>query len=173
MIRVGIVGIGFMGWIHWLAYQRVAGISVTAICSRDPAKRSGDWTKIQGNFGPPGEQVDLSDIHVFSDVDEMLRSGKVDLVDVCLPPYLHAETVLASFHAGMHVFCEKPLALSTTECNKMVAASSRSGKQLLVGHVLPFFPEYQHAREVIDSGKYGKLKGGSFQADDFRPHVAV
>ena len=52
MIRVGLAGIGFMGWIHWLAYQKVASAQVTAICSRNPQKRAGDWTDIQGNFGP-------------------------------------------------------------------------------------------------------------------------
>ena len=62
MINVGLAGIGFMGWIHWLAYQKVPGIRVTAIASQNPKKRAGDWRSIQGNFGPPGEQVDLAGI---------------------------------------------------------------------------------------------------------------
>ena len=59
MINVGIVGVGFMGWIHYLAYEQVSGIRVSAIVSRDAAKRAGDWTSIKGNFGPPGRQVFL------------------------------------------------------------------------------------------------------------------
>ncbi len=52
MVRIGIVGIGFMGRIHFLAAQRLAGATVTAICSRDAAKRAGDWRTTRGNFGP-------------------------------------------------------------------------------------------------------------------------
>ena len=62
MLRVGIVGIGFMGMIHYLAWQRVSGAKVSAIATRDPKKRAGDWTGIKGNFGPPGKQEDLSGI---------------------------------------------------------------------------------------------------------------
>jgi predicted dehydrogenase len=58
---------------------------------------------------------------------------------------------------------EKPMALTAAECNKMVAAAEQAGKQILVGHVLPYFPEYAYARKVIDSDKYGKAIGGSFK----------
>ena len=59
MIRVGILGIGFMGWIHYLAYQRIRGIKMTAFAESDPKKLRGDWRDIKGNFGPPGEKVDM------------------------------------------------------------------------------------------------------------------
>ena len=59
MVRIGIVGVGFMGMIHYLAAQNAAGRRVTAMCSRDPKKLAGDWRGIRGNFGPPGEQMDL------------------------------------------------------------------------------------------------------------------
>ena len=51
MIKVGITGIGFMGWIHYLAYQKTSGIEISAICARNQDKLAGDWTSIQGNFG--------------------------------------------------------------------------------------------------------------------------
>jgi len=87
-MRVGIAGIGFMGWIHWLAWAKVEGMEIAAICSRDPVKRAGDWTSIQGNFGPPGEQVDLSQVACFETLAEMLRDDSIDLIDICLPPSL-------------------------------------------------------------------------------------
>ena len=62
MVGIGIVGIGFMGMIHYLAARRVEGARVVALCSRDPKKLAGDWTSIQGNFGPRGTQMDLSGI---------------------------------------------------------------------------------------------------------------
>src|SRR6188474_711731 len=87
MATVGIAGIGFMGWIHWLAYKQVDGMNVKAICTRDPQKRSGDWRGIQGNFGPPGEQVNLSGVRAYSEFDELLHDASIDLIDICLPPH--------------------------------------------------------------------------------------
>jgi predicted dehydrogenase len=164
MLRVGISGVGFMGWIHWLAYQRVPGVQVVAICTRDEKKRQGDWTSIQGNFGPPGEQVDLSKIRCYETLDEMLADPNVDLVDVCLPPYLHEEATTKACAAGKHVFCEKPMALTDESCVNMLAAGESSGKQVFVGQVVPFFPEYRYVYEhAVDQGKYGDLLGGHFK----------
>ncbi len=163
MLRVGIVGLGFMGWIHWLVYKRVPGIEVVAICEQDPVRRSGDWRTIRGNFGPPGELVDLKKIRVYDSVDRLLGDGELDLVDICLPPSLHCEAVLKSLDAGIHVFCEKPLALNVTDCEIMVARAKQVSRRLWVGHVLPFFPEYSFARQAVQSGEYGRILGGTFK----------
>jgi predicted dehydrogenase len=163
MIRVGIAGVGFMGWIHYLAYQRAKGAKVTAIQSRDEKKRAGDWRGIQGNFGPPGEQVDLSGVVAHKEFEHLLADPNVDLVDLCLPPHLHCSAAIAALEAGKHVFCEKPLALTAEECDRMVAAAKKAGKQLLAGHVLPMFPEYAKAIELIHSGAYGRVLGGHFK----------
>lgn len=163
MVRVGIVGIGFMGWIHWLAYQRIPGVQVTAICSTDPRKRAGDWTGIQGNFGPAGEQVDLSRVATYADLSTMLAENELDLLDVCLPPSLHREAVLQGLRTGRNVFCEKPLALRTEDCEAMVAAATQARRRLFVGHVLPFFPEFAYVHRLAQSGTYGRLLGGSFK----------
>ena len=163
MLRFGIAGIGFMGMIHYLAYQKVAGAKVTAIASRDPKKRAGDWRGIQGNFGPPGEEMDLGDIVAHETIDQLLADPNVDVVDITLPPFRHAEVAIAALEAGKHVFCEKPLTLDAESAAKVVDVAKQCDCILMVGHVLPFFPEYQWARSVIDSGDYGKLLGGHFR----------
>lgn len=163
MINVGIAGVGFMGWIHYLAYQKVRGVKMAALCSRDKKKLAGDWRGIQGNFGPPGEKVDVSAMKTYSKIDDLINDPNIDLIDNCLPPHMHADVSVRALKAGKHVFVEKPMALTAAECKRMVAASEKSGKQLLVGHVLPYFPEYAYARKVIDSGKYGKAIGGTFK----------
>ena len=61
MVKIGIVGVGFMGMIHYLASRRVAGYRLWRSPRRDPKKLAGDWTSIQGNFGPRGDAVDLSE----------------------------------------------------------------------------------------------------------------
>jgi predicted dehydrogenase len=163
MVRVGLIGVGFMGWIHFLAQRRCPELQLVAVSTRDAARLSGDWRGIQGNFGPPGEMVDLSHVARYADWRDLLRDPSVDVVDICLPPYLHAEVAVAAAAAGKHVFCEKPLALSVEEANRMVEAATTAGTQLYVGHVLPFLPEYAAAREIQASGRYGRLLGGHFR----------
>jgi predicted dehydrogenase len=163
LIRVGIVGLGFMGWIHWLAYEKLRGIQVAAISTRDKKRLAGDWRGIQGNFGPPGEQVDLKRIARYAELDDLLADDKIDVVDVTLPTSRHADVAIRALQAGKHVLCEKPMALRLADCRRMVAAANKADRQLFIGHVLPFFPEYQWARKLIDSGKYGRVRGGAFR----------
>lgn len=163
MVRVGIVGLGFMGMIHYLAYQKVKGARVVAMCETDPVRLAGDWRSIKGNFGPPGQVMDLSGIARYPRLEELLADKNVDVVDVCLPPAAHAPAAVAASAAGKHVFCEKPITLKPEDADRMVAAARAAGKQLLIGHVLPFFPEFRFAYEAVTSGRYGKLIGGSFK----------
>jgi predicted dehydrogenase len=163
MLRVGLVGIGFMGWIHYLSYKKSKGVKLAAVCTRNAKRRAGDWRGIQGNFGPPGEQVDLSGVSKYSGFDELLADKSIDLVDICLPPNLHAEASIATLKAGKHVFVEKPMGLTAAECDKIMQAAAKAKKQVLVGQCLPFLPEYAFARAAIDSGKYGKILGGHFK----------
>ncbi|MBL9081214.1 MAG: Gfo/Idh/MocA family oxidoreductase [Planctomycetales bacterium] len=162
-MNVGIVGIGFMGMIHYLAYQKVRGAKVTAIATRDAKKLAGDWRGIKGNFGPPGEKMHLGPIGRYADWREMLKDPKVDTVDICLPPALHEEVAIAALAAGKHALVEKPIALETAAAERMAKKARAAGKLLMVGQVLPFFPEYAFAREAIAGGKYGKLLGGHFK----------
>ena len=163
MINVGIAGIGFMGMTHYNAYQKVRGARVCALCEQDEKRLAGDWRSIKGNFGPQGTMMDLSGIDCYSTLDEMIGEAKLDLIDVCLPPSLHAKVVIAALKAGKHVFCEKPIALTPAEAKRMVRAAEASGRQLMIGHVLPFLPEYDFAYKAITGGKYGRLLGGHFK----------
>ena len=158
MVGVGIVGIGFMGMIHYLAAQRASGVRVVALCSRDAKKLAGDWTSIQGNFGPRGTQMDLTGLGCYRDFEELLADPKVDLVDLCVPNDSHTSMAIQALQAGKHVLVEKPIALSTSTADRMVEAAAGAGKLLMVGHVLPFFPEFAFALEAIRSGRYGSIQ---------------
>jgi predicted dehydrogenase len=163
MLRIGIAGIGFMGMIHYLCYRKVAGAKVRALCEKEERRLAGDWRGIKGNFGPTGTMMDLAGVATYRELDEMLANPEIDVVDICLPPALHCQVAIAALEAGKHVFCEKPIALRPADANKMVAAAERAGKQLLVGHVLPFMPEYAFAYQAIRGGKYGKLLGAQLK----------
>jgi predicted dehydrogenase len=163
MINVGIAGLGFMGMTHYNAYKKVAGAQVTAICEEDPVRLSGDWRSIKGNFGPQGEIVDLEGVAKHPKLEGLMADANVDMVDVCLPPSLHARAAIAASEAGKHVLCEKAIALKPEDAVAMVDAAKRAGKQLMIAHVLPFVPEYHFAYQKIQSGEYGRLLGGHFR----------
>jgi predicted dehydrogenase len=162
MVGIGIVGIGFMGMIHYLAAGKLAGGKVVALCSRDARKLAGDWTGIRGNFGPKGSQMDLSGLNRHADVADLLDDPAVDLVDLCVPNDEHAALAIRALEAGKHVLVEKPIALHSKDADAMVAAARSSGKLLMVAHVLPFFPEFAYAAEAVRSGRYGALKAAHF-----------
>ena len=151
-----------MGWIHWLAYQEIEGVEVVAICDTDQKRLSGDWTGIKGNFGPAGMHVDLSNVAAYDNLDAMC-SHDFDLLDICLPPSCHPAAIEHGLTSDKHVFCEKPLSLSVEQCDRSVSAAASADRLLMVGHVLPYFPEYSYARSIVESGEFGKLISGHFK----------
>jgi predicted dehydrogenase len=163
MVRVGLVGIGFMGWIHYLGYQRTGLAEVAAFVSRDPKKRAGDWRGIQGNFGPPGALIDVSPMTAYEELDGLLADPSIDLIDVCLPPHMHVPVVRQALAAGKHVLCEKPLALTAADASELVAEARRADRRLMVAQVLPFMPEFAYALAAAREGIFGKVLRGRFR----------
>ncbi len=162
-LRAGIVGVGFMGWIHYLAYQQSESAELAAFCSRDGKKRAGDWTGIQGNFGPPGEKIDVSGLNVHSSLDELLSDDSIDIVDICLPPSMHVAAACRALEAGKHVLCEKPLALTTKGCDQILDAARKNDRQVLVAQVLPYMGEFEFAYQTAQKGELGKPRRGYFK----------
>ena len=160
-MRAGIVGVGFMSWIHYLAYCRSSTAELAGFCSRNAAKRSGDWTGIQGNFGPPGEQIDVSGLNVCETLDELLADDSIDLIDICLPPSLHPDAIEKCLAAGKKVLCEKPLALDAATSQRL-ATLGGDGK-LMVAHILPFMPEFKLLVDAAGDGRWGKPVAGRFK----------
>lgn len=163
MIRVGISGIGFMGWIHYLAWKNVPEAQVVAFHSSDDKKRRGDWTSIRGNFGPPGAMVDVTALQAHATLDALLADDGVDLIDICSPPHAHAPAIEAALAAGKHVLCEKPLALDAAEAQRLARQAAAAGRLLMVAHVLPFLPEFAFLLDAHRDGRYGRLLTGRFR----------
>lgn len=159
MVRIGIAGIGFMGVTHYKAAQQITGGRVEAIFTRDPGKLQGDWTNVRGNFGGAGGVQDLSGVRKHDELEKIINDPEIDLLDICLPSYMHREVTLAALKAGKHVLVEKPIALSVEDADAMVAAAQQAGRALMVGQVLRFFPEFAYVKQVMDSGEYGVLAG--------------
>ena len=164
-IRVGVAGIGFMGKMHFGLYQANPKSRVTAIADTDAGKLSGAWGAIGGNVGAAGAgSVDLAGVSKYTCMDDLINDADVDLVDITLPTYLHAEYALKALSAGKHVLCEKPITNNLADARKVVAAASRARGKFMVAHCIRFWPEYAWAKEHVVAGReYGKVLAASFR----------
>lgn len=116
-MRVGIVGLGAISPLHIRAILKY-GQKITAICDVDPEKRQ----KVNAEFGLNAEE--------YSDYNALLASGKVDVVHVCTPHYLHAEIICMALGANIHVLCEKPLAINFEQLDAIEKAVNNSSATL-------------------------------------------
>ena len=148
MLRIAIVGTGNISHNHIQGYQAFADrCRIVALVDIYPEKAHEKKTR----YG-------LSDARVFSSHQEMLASGiEVDIVDVCTPPYVHAEISIDALSAGKHVLCEKPMAASLEECDAMIAAQRASGKILSIIAQNRFTDAFWRLKQVVDSGELGKI----------------
>jgi predicted dehydrogenase len=161
-MRIGIVGFGFMGRTHYRCWKELEDVEITAICDSNPNGVE-DLKETIGNIAGTAETIDLSKIEIYRDFEKMLADEKLDALSLALPTYLHAEYSIKALDAGMHVLCEKPMALSAADCGRMIEAAARSGKVLQVGHCIRFWPEYAKAKEIVTSGEYGRIVTATFQ----------
>ena|SRR6266851_4820006 len=114
-MNVGVVGLGWAAGAHIEAFKHVQGAQVTAVCSR----RRLDPAELETRYGLP--------LTVYDDYDVMLQDETIDVVDICSPPWLHAEQAIAAARAGKHVLLEKPIALSWDDA-KAVRDAVRKAK---------------------------------------------
>jgi len=164
VLKVGLIGLGFMGSTHLENYLRLEAegvpVKLVAICDIDEEKFKGK--AVTGNIETGSSKVDFSRFELYTDIDEMLNKGGFDYIDIALPTYLHAEVTIKALNKGYHVLCEKPMAMNSEECAKMIEAAKKAGKTLMIAQCLRFWPEYEYLKECVDSGRYGKVISGYF-----------
>ena len=157
-IKIALIGFGGIARAHYAGLldlkAKNAPISVVAACDCNSAQFD-RFLKI--NIGTEPVKLDPS-VHTYTDADELLANEDFDVADICLPSYLHKEYTVKFLKAGKHVLCEKPMALTSGECDEMMAASRESGKQLMIAQCLRFCPEYLFLKGVIDENRFGRLK---------------
>lgn len=98
----------------------------------------------------------------FSDAGALFANQSIDLAIIATPHRWHADLTVASLDRGAHVLCEKPMALSTMECDRMTAAAGRAGRLLAVGHFRRFFPSCIAIKEILDSHLLGPVQSFRF-----------
>jgi len=162
MLKIGIVGFGFMGRMHYRHWNMLDDIEVVAVCDANRNIRE-DTKRAVGNISGAEGEIDFGSFELFHDLEQMLDKMKLDVISLTLPTYLHAECSEQALSHGVNVLCEKPMALNVADCERMIAAARSSGKVLQIGHCVRFWPEYAWAKEIVDSGEYGKLVAAMFQ----------
>ena len=144
-LRLAIIGCGLaVEQCHLPALRKIAGLALVALVDSDLARLN----RIADRAGVRRRHTDYR---------TMLNDAGVDLVAVCAPPQLHAEIGLAVFDAGMHLFMEKPLALSLHDADRLVERTAGAGGKALIGFNLRWHRLIRRARSIIDGGGLGPL----------------
>ncbi len=162
MLNIGIIGFGFMGRMHYRCWKARTDARVVAICDTNAGATQG-CGKGLGNIAGAEGDVDLRDVAIYTDPEEMFAREKLDAVSITVPTHLHAAWTIKALNAGVHVLCEKPMALTPADGRQMIAAAEASGKILQIGHCIRFWPEYAKAKEIVASGVYGRVITATFQ----------
>jgi predicted dehydrogenase len=143
-ISVGVAGLGRAGWsMHAMAIEKHPAFRLAAVTDTDPERRQ--------------EAVARFGCTAYDTYEAMLDDRNVELAVVATPSHLHAPMSVAALHAGKHVLVDKPMALSVTEADAMLAAARRSGKILTVFQVRRLEPDFLTIQEVLASGVLGPI----------------
>jgi predicted dehydrogenase len=166
MLRCAIIGFGGLGKMHFRNVVRMDDVQITALC--DVEERA-FTTKTDTNLGADSSAADVSKYRLYADYKELLAKEKLDFVIAAVPTYLHAEIAIAALEAGVHVFCEKPMARSLAEAQAMLDAAEKSKKRLMIGQCLRFWPEYVYLKEKVVSGEFGRVARADFSRLSLTP----
>ncbi|MDR0452023.1 MAG: Gfo/Idh/MocA family oxidoreductase [Treponema sp.] len=147
MLKIGVAGLGGMGRVHVTTYSHIADCAVAAACDASPAGR--EFARERG-------------IPCYESLPEMLGAESLDLVDICTPSFLHREHATEALRKGLHVICEKPLALKGADAREMYALAEERGLQLMAGQVLQFSGAGRLLHTLVESGRFGRALDAVF-----------
>ena len=142
-LRIGLVGLGTGGRSLPLAVAKTTGFSFVAGADLRQAARE----QYHAEFG----------IQTFDSIDALCAMKDLDAVYVATPNPFHAEHAIAALEHGKHVMVEKPMALTLADCDRMIAAAEKNRVKLMVAHTRSFNPPIRTMREIISSGRLGRV----------------
>ena len=152
MLKVALVGVGGISGAHIPAWEKREDAELVAICDIRP------------------EQMEkYPEKRHYTDFDEMLEKEEIDILDICLPTYLHADFSVKAMEKGINVICEKPVSLKKEDVKRVYECAEKNNVKFMIAHVLRFWPEYEIVKDIYDKGTYGKLLSGSMRRLGLRP----
>ncbi|WP_209331612.1 Gfo/Idh/MocA family protein [Lunatimonas salinarum] len=149
-VGVALVGLGYYSTdLLAPALQLTENCYLAGIVTGTPSKASA-WKE---KYGIPDKNI-----YNYDNFDSIKDNADIDAIYVVLPPSMHEEYVIRAANAGKHVWCEKPMAVTSQECQNMIDACKKNGVQLTIGYRLHHEPNTQEYRKIINEGKLGKVK---------------
>ena len=144
-ISVGIAGLGRSGWdIHAALLEPLSDLyQIVAVVDADANRRQ--------------DAGDRFACHLYGSYDELVHDDNVELVIVALPSHVHTEATLAALSAGKHVVCEKPMAVSLADADRMLAAAKRADRILTIFQQRRYNPDFVKVKEMMNSGLLGRI----------------
>lgn len=145
-IRYAVVGLGYFAQSAALpAFEESENSELVALVSGDPSK-----------LKELGKEYDIEQTYSYEEYDDLLESGNIDAVYIALPNHLHCEYTVRAAKAGIHILCEKPMAMTVAECEEMIRAAKENNVKLAIAYRLHLEEANLQAVEVVNSGKIGE-----------------
>jgi predicted dehydrogenase len=147
-LRVGLIGCGGISAVHLDGWKRLNPDCQIVACA-DP---------IEERRNQRGEEASVPAENRFASLTDLLKAGvKLDAIDICTTNRFHAPIAIEALNAGLHVLCEKPLALNPDEVRQMIAARDRSGKILMTAQHMRFQNDSAHLNDYLKRGVLGDI----------------
>ena len=153
MLKVALVGVGGISASHISAWDKMDDAELIALCDIRPERM----------------EKHKATKRCYTDFDEMLNNEQIDILDICLPTYLHADFSVKAMDRKINVICEKPISLKREDVERVYGAAKRNNVKYMIAQVLRFWPEYEVVKKIYDEGKYGRLLAGSMRRLGCRP----
>jgi predicted dehydrogenase len=165
MIRIGIIGLGFMGKTHYGIYDKLSNAQVVAIADADPKRAAGDLSGGWGNVktGETSDQLPMDRIRGYTDWRELVANPDVDVIDVCLPTPTHVDIVPTCLSSGKHVLCEKPMARTSAEARTIADAAAKAKGLFMPAMCMRFWPEWEWLKRAVVENHYGRVLAANFR----------
>ena len=145
-LRVLLVGAAFSADLHSDGYSRIPDlVEIAGICDKDT-----------GRIKELAERYGFTGYRAYDDFNTAIEDCDCDLVDICMPNFLHHEVAVKALNAGRDIICEKPLATTVEDAEDMVATAERLGKQIYYAEDWLFAPAFRKAKAILESGQLGR-----------------
>jgi len=150
-VRFAAVGLGDISDIFMRACAQSTKCKVTALVTGHAAQKAPKYEQLYG--------ISPKSVYNYENFDEIAHNPNIDAVYIGLPNSMHAEYTIRAAKAGKHVLCEKPMAISSAECQQMIDACRKANVKLMIAYRIHYEPMWQQIRELARNGAIGEIQG--------------
>lgn len=171
-IQVGILGFGFMGRTHAIAYQSASrdGYPCTLAMIADPNPDALKSTQSTGNIEQNQSDLDLSNTQLTQNPADIINHPDIDLISICTHTDTHVDLAIQALQAGKHVLIEKPIAINPTDVARLAEVASKSDRLCIPAMCMRHWPAWVKLHEYIQSNTFGRVRSAAFHRLGSRPN---